>query len=114
MVAVQLSGVPCRPATPAAIPVPPAALPPLRLAQGAAAGGCGCSGGSSSAAARGQQAAAAAADHQLNGLMGSMEGTLSREDIMEAWQSSAPRQASAAGGCGSAGPRRDKPAGRWQ
>ncbi len=65
---------------------------PSRLAQ--SAGGCGCSGSSAAAAARGEQAAAAAADHQLNGMMDSMERGLSRDEIMDAWEASGPRQAS--------------------
>ena len=83
------------------LPTHPPAAPYAQ--QAASGGGCGCSGGSSSAAARGEQASAAAANHQLNGMMGSMEQGLSRDEIMDAWEASGPRQASRAAELAGAG-----------
>lgn len=55
------------------------------------AGGCGCSGPSAPAATNGQDAASSVM-HQLNSMMGGMEGSLTRDDFRAAFEAAAPRQ----------------------
>lgn len=61
-----------------------------------------------------------AAAQQLNSLMGGMEGTLSRQEIQQAWQESAPRKVGAGGeaggtrACKAEGAMLPQPHLRWQ